>query len=129
MMSGAILIEHCVVLFNKPPALQLLNGFTLTVVGVIRPLAGVKVAGTTSPAPFPTKLVCGDSTDTANQATLFQSCTQRMAGWRAQLKPATYCASMVSGVFSVPFRMPTRFWVAKLHIWPALKCVAQASLV
>src|ERR1700722_6311463 len=112
MMSGATLFEHCVELSRRPELLQRLFGLTARPVGTTKPLVGVKPG----PAPFEAKPVCGDSTDTANQPTLPTSSTKRIAGVRFQLKPATYCASMVSGMFSVPFRMPVRFCVAKLHI-------------
>ena len=113
MMSGAILLEQIVVLFSRPLALQLLPGFTTSPGGTVNPVfgerdasgyrPGVPIAGApATPLPFDAKAVCGDATDTPNQAILPQSCTNRISGCRAQLKPATYCASMVSGMFSVP---------------------------
>src|ERR1700722_6978462 len=117
MMSGAGLTEHWVTLSRRPDALQLLVTLVMAVGGTTVPeLADETATAPATPLPFEANAVCDDSTDTANQAILPQSSTNRMAGWRAQLKPATYCASMVSGTFSVLFRMPTRFCVAKLHI-------------
>ena len=95
MTSGAMLFEHEVMLSNKPAALQVLVALTDNPGGTVKPVFGVPATA----APFEAKAVCEDSTDTPNQAIWFQSSTNRIAGWRDQLKPTTYCASMVSGVF------------------------------
>ena len=96
--------------------LQLFVTFATTVGGTTVPALADVPTGPATPLPLEANEVSEDSTDTPNQAIWPTSCTNRIAGWRAQLKPVTYCASMVSGMFSVWFMMPTRFWVSKLHI-------------
>src|SRR5215831_10464127 len=98
MKSGTMLTGQLVVLFNKPPALQLAatsakrpGGTVKPELGVARavcvPTPGVPITGPPAiPLPFEGNAVCDDSTDTPNQATLPTSCTNRIAGWRAQLK-------------------------------------------
>ena len=70
MMSGATLFEHIVVLFSRPPALQLLPGLTKSPGGTVKPLfgvanavwvpaAGVPIVGApATPLPFDAKMVC-----------------------------------------------------------------------
>src|SRR5579872_2231834 len=68
------------------------------------------------------KVVCGFSIDTAAQTSLFQFLVIRSCGWRAQLKPTTYCASMVAGTSSLRGVMPWVLAVASDQFWPARTC-------
>src|SRR5271169_2935387 len=119
-----MLFEHSVWLSRSPPALQVLAGLTPRPAGTTRALPGVNPTA----APFEAKAVCEASTETPNQTTLFQSWTNRTCGCRAQLKPTTYCASIDSGAFSVPGRIPSLFAVTMLQAWPARKWECQLSL-
>src|SRR5579883_611225 len=101
-MSGATSFEQYVALSSRPELLQLLAALTTN--GNAAPAAG-KV---------PPMEACGDSIERPNQAILFQSSTKRTDGWRVQLNPTTYCASIVRGTFS-DSSMPTRCAVTKLH--------------
>src|ERR1700689_3956407 len=94
----------------------------------------VKVSSNPLPAPWLTLLIvnpngtvdpgdwkttCGLSADTPNDTAGPKSLTTRIWALRVQLKPTTYCASIVSGTFSCRALMPTRFCVNKLQAWPA----------
>ena len=46
------------------------------------------------------KLACGPSSERPTEALLLRCLTNRNCAVRVQLKPTTYCASIVAGVFS-----------------------------
>src|SRR5215469_13062278 len=73
-------------------------------------------------AAFAAKVVCGFSIDTAAQNSLFQFLVMRSWGSRAQLKPTTYCASIVVGTSSLRGVMPLVLAVASDQFWPARTC-------
>src|SRR5579863_4610827 len=114
MKSGATSFEQAVTLFNNPALLQTFRLLIARPGGIGLPPTCVPGAPTV-PMLFDTKLTCGDSTEKPNHHVLSQSSTKRSCSCRAQLKPTTYCASIVTGVFSVCGSIPTLFWVNRLH--------------
>lgn len=58
----------------------------------------------------------GFSTDTAAVSMSFTFWVKRICGTRSQLKPGTYCPSIVSGMFSPRATMPCLFAVIRLHV-------------
>src|SRR5579863_1154185 len=114
MKSGATSFEQAVVLFRSPDALQTFKLLIARPGGIGEPPTCAAGAPTV-PMLLETKLTCGASTEKPNHHVLSQSSTKRSCSCRAQLKPTTYCASMVSGVFSVCGSIPTLFWVNRLH--------------
>src|SRR3954471_20461060 len=80
---------------------------------------------TVTPAAAPAlgaKVVWEFSTETATQNSLFQFLVTRNCACRAQLKPTTYCASMVVGAASLRGVMPWLFKVKSDQFWPARTC-------
>src|SRR5579871_5280467 len=80
------------------------------------------LASSEPPAWLLTTVDWGLSIETAAQISLFQFLVMRSCGWRAQLKPTTYCASIVVGISSLRGVMPCVFAVASDQFWPARTC-------
>src|SRR5579859_7144235 len=104
MTSGTSLIDSWLTLLNSAPPV-------IVVVGT----------GETAGRNFPLlkKVVWGFSTETANHSCLLMLAVRRTCGWRVQLKPGTYCASMVSGTCSLRGIRPLVYNVANDQFWPA----------
>ncbi|AYO84737.1 hypothetical protein EBB05_22580 [Methylobacterium brachiatum] len=93
-------------LLSRPAASPVL--LTLTMLGAAKGLGG--------------STLWGDSADRPPHRPGATSLTTRSCGFRVQLKPGTYCASMVSGICSLSGVMPDRSVVIRLQAWPASTC-------
>src|SRR5260221_1957888 len=129
MKSGPLLTVYPVAskaLYKPPPAPGAFRKKFQVVAVVAQEVT--MVAGAAAPLmvvtdekPRPPIVACGPSIETPRANLPWKSFTARIAYCRAQVKPATYCGSIISGSASCLLAMPFLFSVAKVHIWPPVK--------